>query len=940
MRENLNNNDKELLVSCTTDLTSQKGSALVIALLVLVLLMGFTALAISRSSTEILMTGNDIAESKAYTASEASLENMTRDFVDVFEKKLVPTEADIANIKNQAVPGFDNYSFNTKITKTSESTPTVLTGGSYSGLYALRDAWEVESYATDKITDVKVQLKRRFYSDRIPIFQFGIFYEDDLELFPGPVFSFGGRVHTNGNLFVLADKGGGVYFSSRVTAAGEIVNDTPKAGSLKVGINDQSNVFVNNASGSPEELITGQSSVICTPPSGTNVFASDPHLPFCSANPDWSTQKVKFQGNLENKVNKLTMPLSKLNMDMAEIVHRGKNIGDLQNLSGTVSPVTSTTQDDSVVSKERYANKSGLRISLADSQNKLPGCLGVAVGANCGVRLDGALGTTSIGYKPLAMTDGYQATALNATRMAMTGREVWIKIEMVSYDLAADMPRTTDVTQDILSLGVTEPAPIGTDLQINGYTNTTDSRSIIKLQRFAIPGPTIPNPGTTTFTTNYTLNGASQNLVVRYSNVTGDPATGCSGCTAQNAFAYPVPEPSAVSSMAQEDAAHLKWANIKNSGAVYAIVPFPIQMFDTREGLPNDDESAANTNFGTDQVPSAGVMSMVDIDVANLRHLLKGDYDNLFPATTPFAVTATRGLRHSDVPSANGWVVYVSDRRGDYDFDGEYDMEDVFPDSILQFNEDLNHNGILNTDFGREAASYTTSVARGQAATADHLYYRRGVRLINGSTLPGNYDSTTPNNTQGFTFASENGVYVKGNYNATGVSTSGSNTVTPAENYSPQNSSTHIPASIAADAITILSNNWDDANSFANPFKLSKRVASDTVIRFGMLSGDPITGDKNELYSPSSDGQRNGGAHNYKRFLENWGNKRLNYVGSLINLFNSRNNNGFFKCCSTVYSPPIRDWTFDPTFLDVNRLPPGTPYIYSITFTGFQRVNE
>jgi len=67
---------------------------------------------------------------------------------------------------------------------------------------------------------------------------------------------------------------------------------------------------------------------------------------------------------------------------------------------------------------------------------------------------------------------------------------------------------------------------------------------------------------------------------------------------------------------------------------------------------------------------------------------------------------------------------------------------------------------------------------------------------------------------------------------------------------------------------------------------------------------------------------------------------RLNYAGSLVNLFTSRNNNGFWKCCNAVYNPPIRDWTFDTTFLDPNRLPPGTPYIYSMTFTGFQRVNE
>lgn len=926
--------------------SNQEGSAMVIALLILLLLMAFASLAISRTTSEIMMTSNDVSEGRTFAATEASLENMTRDFVDVFEQKLVPTTADINDIKTRTVPEFDTFNFQTDITKTDQSTPTILTGGSYSGLYALRDSWEVNSYATDTTTDVKVQLKRRFYSDRIPVFQFGVFYEDDLELNRPPLFTFGGRAHSNGNLFVTAYPlawSGGIYFNSRVTAAGEIINDIWKPGtgtSFAGGVDDQDGVFFNDASGNPQELKTGEASVICASPSGPNVFAAKPRLPYCSENPNWNTLKVKFQGNLENKVQKLNMPLTKINTDMIELVRRGKNVGDLENIGGVVQAVTAATADSSIISKERYANKSGLRISLSDSQNKLPGCAAAVAGDVCGVRLDGVLGASSIGYQPLAMTDGYQATALNATRMAMTGREVWIKVELASYDFNTDTPLAVDVTQDILSLGVTEPAPIGTDLQINGYTTATDSRSVIKLQRFSIPGPAIPNSGGTTFTTHYTIGGDPHNLVVRYNNVTADPSAGCGGCTDQDVFSYPYPEPSATSSKAQEDAAHLKWANINSLGTTFAIVPFPIQMFDTREGLPKDSTADANTDFGADRVPAAGVMSLIDIDVANFRKFLNGDYDTLFPATTPFAVAKARGFKSTDIPIANGWVVSVSDRRGDYDFDGEYDMEDIFPDTALQFNEDINLDNLLNMDLGRESASFTASVARGQAATADHLFYRRGVRLINGTVLPGIYDSADPNNTKGFTFSSENGVYVKGNYNATGATISTTTAVTPPENFFPQNSATHIPASIAADAVIILSNNWNDANSFANPFSSSNRVASDTVVRFAMLAGDPVTGIATTAYSPSQFGQLNGGVHNFKRYLETWSGKRLNYAGSLINLFNSRNNNSFLKCCNTTYTPPTRDWTFDTTFLNPNRLPPGTPSIFSITFTGFQRVND
>lgn len=921
----------------------QSGSAIVIAILVMLLMMGFVILAISRTTTETMISSNDSAEARTYAAAEASLESTTRAFVDIFDRKLSPDSNDLDTIQKKRIPGFDNFTFSQKIEKITDAKSVILTGGNYSGLYALRDSWEIDSATTENLTDVKIQLKRRFFSDRIPIYQFGMFFEDDLELNRPPLFTFGGRVHTNGNLFITGDSRSGIYFNSKVTAVGEIINDVWKPGTaLYDGIDNKGKVFINDASGVQKELLTGEGSVNCA---SVNAGILTPQiLAKCAKNQNWTQQKAKFQGNLESSVARLNLPLTKMGIDLVELVRRGKDIGDTQNLNGSIVPVKAETKDADIIARERFANKTGIRISLSDSQSKLPGCANLTAGSVCGVRLDGPLGS-SIGYQPLTMNDGYKATALNATRMAMTGREIWIKVETVNFNSSGNSPQTVDVTQDILSLGVTEPAPIGTDLQIKGYKDQTfngdwtDTRSIIKLQRFSIPGAAIPVSGATTYLSNYTLNNAGQNLVVRYSNVTSSPATGCSGCTAVNSFAAPVPVANAQSGVSQEDSAHLKWANIKNAGYVNAIVPFPIEMFDSREGLPNDNQTEANTNFGSDKVPSSGVMSLVDIDIANLRRFLSGSFDGQFPQNTPFANAQKNTLRSTDVPSANGWVVYVSDRRGDYDFDGAYDMEDIFPDGVLQSNEDLNKNNILEKDFGREAPTYTTAVARGQAATADHLYYRRAVRLINASTIPGNYDSTTPNNTKGFTFASENGVYVKGNYNATSAAFGAGNSVTPPENYAPKNTSTHIPASIAGDAIIILSNNWNDSESFIYPFSSNDRVASDTVVRFAMLSGDAVTGDKS-YYSPSQFGQLNGGVHNFKRFLEKWTDKRLNYSGSLINLFNSQNNNGFQKCCTTVYSPPIRDWTFDTSFLDINRLPPGTPFIYSISFTGFQRVND
>ncbi len=108
-------------------------------------------------------------------------------------------------------------------------------------------------------------------------------------------------------------------------------------------------------------------------------------------------------------------------------------------------------------------------------------------------------------------------------------------------------------------------------------------------------------------------------------------------------------------------------------------------------------------------VPWAGVMSMIDIDIYNLKRFLDGTWDTRMPTGTPYANATGHVLRGSDIPQNNGWVVYVSDRRGDFDFDGEYDMEDIYGrnDGILQPGEDVNGNGTLQADYTNETVRYT-----------------------------------------------------------------------------------------------------------------------------------------------------------------------------------------------------------------------------------------
>jgi hypothetical protein len=1032
----------------------QKGTAIVLALFVLALMSVFVALAVSRTTSETVAVSNEASEARTLYAAQGSLETMTRNFNKVFETRLNPLQTDIDKVEDGTIiPGLSQaqggqYTFDNKAIKATDARPTVLNGGDYSGLVSIQDNWRLRTVATNQQDGTQIQLTRNILNNRIPIFQFGVFYNDDLELFNGPTFAFGGRVHSNRHFF-LHPSANGAFFDSRVTAAGHIVTQIKRNGDT---VNITSALTrIKNASGTYIQLDPDKGSVLNGAP---NVFGAgrwvDASLPTSRINGSWTAQSAAFDGNLKAEVDPLRLPLNVgANTDLIEMIKRGNEAaipaaippvpGDLfGDNTGNAAPVT--TSDNPILKSERFANKTGIRVSLADSQAKLPGCAtgvgtaAVALPARCGVRLDGnsaGLGANPVaadpvlaerarGYRPKAMTDGYQATRLNGQRMFTGGgRQVWIKIESVQTDPGTSAIVTEDITEDILSLGVTEQGTrimnggntqfriISAGYNDNGPNNTpaslnatgpqpaspgTDSRSIIKLQRFFMVGP---NPGTqylTSFTTPVTVNNplGTVNVVERYGAVATQAMVdaGCVGAagppivpvcsTAGPEDLDPSIEPNL------ENRAHLKWATINNSTVPTskAIVPFPIEMFDAREGFYYDSRPSAYYATPT-QVPRNGVMSMIDIDVANLRRFLRGDFNGLFPANTPAAIKFARAMLSSDIPQNAGWVLYVSDRRGDGNFDGEYDMEDVYSiapgnsgTGILHPGEDLDGPvtgppgfvprfgaGVLDARYFNpgmnacvnaagavlpncDAPKYADSWPPDQAAVIDHPYYRRGVRLINGTVLPGIYNSVTAANTRGFTVATENGIYVQGNYNATGVSNvpaAGTGNTLYSE-YLPFDTPTHIPASVVADAVTILSNAWNDGASFRSatvaPYNQSGRLAADTTMRFAMISGDTITSATAAPNQGGGDPRLNGGLHNFKRFLEDWGGRRLDYTGSIINLYNSRNNNGTFKCCTLVYSPPRRNWVFDSTFLDPGRIPPGTPFFQYVQTTGFERSTE
>jgi hypothetical protein len=179
---------------------------------------------------------------------------------------------------------------------------------------------------------------------------------------------------------------------------------------------------------------------------------------------------------------------------------------------------------------------------------------------------------------------------------------------------------------------------------------------------------------------------------------------------------------------------------------------------------------------------------------------------------------------------------------------------------------------------------------RTQAATNES-----GIRLINGSTLP----------PHGLTVATFSPLYIQGNYNC------------PSSALGTTNTMGTVPASVAGDAITILSTVWQDVNGTN---AISGRIAANTTVNAAVLAGIVST-------TTTTD---SGGVENYFRYLEDWTSKTHTYNGSMVSMYYSQIATAPWGLPANAggpdhYNPPNRNWSLDQNFQYGDKLPPRTP---------------
>jgi len=205
----------------------------------------------------------------------------------------------------------------------------------------------------------------------------------------------------------------------------------------------------------------------------------------------------------------------------------------------------------------------------------------------------------------------------------------------------------------------------------------------------------------------------------------------------------------------------------------------------------------------------------------------------------------------------------------------------------IDINQLLQKYSYLKSALGRDITMIYVGDFRTQPANTES-----GVRIVFGKALP----------PYGLTIATPNPLYIEGNYNV------------PDAYLGTTNTSASLPASVVADAITLLSDNWDDTNSASS---LGSRAATSITVNSAVIAG----------IVPSGGGYYSGGVENFFRLLEDWSSQTLTFNGSIVVLFPSQIATAPWGLVpnNQVFGIPIRAYGFDVNFKDYTKLPPGTP---------------
>ena len=214
-----------------------------VIIMIAVMMIGISGL-LKWSSSGYRNAVNRTLRNKMLYTAEAGIQFALASFHSFPRYEIHPTMADCSAISNVFWNTISRNAFPADIkvdeyTVCTNGTPYqgIIEQGAYKGMrgFIQQIAVRVGVYEDNNKINNKLKLTQTIDSIFISIFQFGVFYEGNLEIHPGAQMSFVGPVHGNNNIYLSTDSS--LQFNSYVTAAGSIYHKrlegtTPSGGQV------------------------------------------------------------------------------------------------------------------------------------------------------------------------------------------------------------------------------------------------------------------------------------------------------------------------------------------------------------------------------------------------------------------------------------------------------------------------------------------------------------------------------------------------------------------------------------------------------------------------------------------------------------------------------------------------------------------------------------
>lgn len=195
-------------------IAGRPGFALEATLLLLVLFGSLVGAAMAAVTTFTRTAAFDVRAARVNYAAEGGADQVMAQLDAAMQDGAISP----GEITALQPPVMDGYVFQQQTSAVGTPDYRTITRGAYAGLFAVEQPMQVRVTANDPQGN-QAAVELGVVAQSIPIFQFGVFFDRDLEILNGPLMTFVGWVHTNGALYLSSNASN---YTSRVSSADSV----------------------------------------------------------------------------------------------------------------------------------------------------------------------------------------------------------------------------------------------------------------------------------------------------------------------------------------------------------------------------------------------------------------------------------------------------------------------------------------------------------------------------------------------------------------------------------------------------------------------------------------------------------------------------------------------------------------------------------------------